>query len=53
MTPPPPADPPPGREKADDWTVPPVPRPGRDDLLRRMRRVDPDLAHRYRQRNGE
>jgi hypothetical protein len=31
-----------------------VPKPGGDnELLRRMRKVDPDQAKRYRQRSGE
>ena len=32
---------------------PDVDRPDTRDLLRRMRRVDPDQARRYRQRTGE
>ena len=32
---------------------PKVERPGRDDLLRRMRKVDPNQARRYRQRTGQ
>ncbi|NLI01240.1 MAG: ubiquitin-like protein UBact [Chthonomonadales bacterium] len=32
---------------------PNVRRPGTDELLRRMRRVDPDAARKYRQRSGE
>ncbi len=32
---------------------PDVKRPDTSDLLRRMRRVDPDAARRYRQRSGE
>lgn len=32
---------------------PNVKRPDTSDLLRRMRRVDPDAARRYRQRSGE
>ena len=32
---------------------PKVERPGRDDLLRRMRKVPQDQARRYRQRTGE
>jgi len=32
---------------------PKVDRPNTDDLLKRMRRVDPNQARRYRQRTGE
>ena len=32
---------------------PQVDRPDTEDLLRRMRRVDPNQARRYRQRTGE
>lgn len=32
---------------------PKVERPSVDDLLKRMRKVDPDQAKRYRQRTGE
>ncbi len=32
---------------------PKVERPNTDDLLRRMRKVDPDQARRYRQRTGQ
>ena len=32
---------------------PDVPRPKPNDLLKRMQRVDPDQARRYRQRSGE
>ena len=32
---------------------PKVERPNNDDLLRRMRKVDPNQAHRYRQRTGQ
>jgi len=34
-------------------TRPDVDRPDRSDLLKRMKRVDPDQARRYRQRSGE
>jgi len=38
----------------DEGPKPPdVRRPDPSDLLRRMRRVDPDQARRYRQRSGE
>ena len=32
---------------------PKVERPSTDDLLRRMRKVDPNQARRYRQRTGQ
>jgi len=32
---------------------PDVQRPDRNDLLKRMQRVDPDQARKYRQRSGE
>jgi hypothetical protein len=32
---------------------PEVERPNTDDILRRMRRVDPNQARRYRQRTGQ
>ena len=32
---------------------PKVDRPNTDDLLRRMRKVDPNQARRYRQRTGQ
>ena len=32
---------------------PKVERPNTDDLLRRMRKVDPNQARRYRQRTGQ
>jgi hypothetical protein len=32
---------------------PKVDKPNVDDLLKRMRKVDPDQAKRYRQRTGE
>ena len=32
---------------------PEVQRPDTSDLLKRMKRVDPDAARRYRQRSGE
>ncbi|MDZ4816891.1 MAG: ubiquitin-like protein UBact [Verrucomicrobiota bacterium] len=32
---------------------PQVERPNTDDLLKRMKKVDPDQAKRYRQRTGE
>jgi hypothetical protein len=33
--------------------TPDVQKPNTDDLLKRMRKVDPDQARRYRQRTGE
>ncbi|HEY3331594.1 MAG TPA: ubiquitin-like protein UBact [Capsulimonadaceae bacterium] len=32
---------------------PDVQRPDRSDLLKRMKKVDPDTARKYRQRSGE
>ncbi len=34
-------------------TKPDVQRPDRSDLIKRMKRVDPDQARKYRQRSGE
>lgn len=44
-----------GEDSADDQGPrrPKVERPNTDDLLRRMRRVDPNQARRYRQRTGQ
>lgn len=46
---------PPERKSGDESgpSRPNVRRPGTDELLRRMRRVDPDAARKYRQRSGE
>ncbi len=33
--------------------IPKVDKPNIDELLKRMRKVDPDQAKRYRQRTGE
>jgi hypothetical protein len=42
------------RPGSDDGPKSPnVKRPDPSDLLKRMRRVDPDQARRYRQRSGE
>ena len=44
------------RKPGDDGGVPSRPkveRPDTGDLLKRMRRVDPNQARRYRQRTGE
>ncbi len=48
-------DPPDGgpNEGDDGPSRPDVDRPDTRDLLRRMRRVDPNQARRYRQRTGE
>jgi len=42
-----------GDDGDDGPSRPDVDRPDTRDLLRRMRRVDPDQARRYRQRTGE
>ena len=34
-------------------TAPKVEKPNTEDLLKRMRKVDPDQARRYRQRTGQ
>ncbi len=48
-----PADP--LRKDGDDSgpSKPDVQRPDRSDLLKRMKRVDPDQARKYRQRSGQ
>ena len=45
----------PSRRGGDETgpTRPDVERPDRGDLLKRMKRVDPDQARKYRQRSGE
>lgn len=45
----------PERKPGDEGgpTRPDVKRPDTSDLLKRMKRVDPDAARRYRQRSGE
>lgn len=48
-----PARPAPGDGGGEGPKEPKVERPNTDDLLKRMRRVDPDQARRYRQRTGE
>jgi hypothetical protein len=49
-----PAPPTPQRkEEGEGPTRPDVKRPDNSDLLRRMRRVDPEAARRYRQRSGQ
>ena len=40
-------------EPDDGPRRPKVERPQTDDILRRMRRVDPNQARRYRQRTGQ
>ena len=46
---------PPDRKEGDGGgpSKPDVKRPDTSDLLKRMKRVDPDAARRYRQRSGE
>lgn len=42
------------REGGDEGPGKPnVERPSTNDLLKRMQRIDPDTARRYRQRSGE
>ena len=50
-----PADPvrKPGGDDEGGPSAPKVNRPNPNDLLKRMKRVDPDQARRYRQRSGE
>ncbi len=45
----------PTRRDGDDTgpSKPDVQRPDRSDLLKRMKRVDPEQARRYRQRSGQ
>ena len=42
-----------GGDDGDGPAAPKVDKPNTDDLLKRMRKVDPDQARRYRQRTGE
>lgn len=42
-----------GGEDGDGPKTPKVERPSPNDLLKRMKRVDPDQARRYRQRSGQ
>lgn len=42
-----------GDGDGDGPKTPDVKRPDPSDLLKRMRRVDPEQARRYRQRSGE
>ena len=50
-----PSSPAPGRKSGDESgpANPGVRRPDSNELLRRMRRVDPDAARKYRQRSGQ
>jgi len=50
-----PITPPPARRLGDESgpTVPKVERPNTNELLKRMRNVDPDRAKKYRQRSGQ
>ena len=50
-----PTTPGPGDGEGDDDgpRSPKVEKPNTEELLRRMRKVDPDQARRYRQRTGE
>lgn len=45
--------PPSGGGGGEGPRAPDVKRPDTDELLKRMRKVDPDQARRYRQRTGE
>lgn len=42
-----------GDDGGEGPSAPKVEKPNTDELLKRMRRVDPDQARRYRQRTGE
>jgi hypothetical protein len=42
-----------GDDEGEGPSAPKVEKPNTDDLLERMRKVDPDQARRYRQRTGE
>jgi len=48
-----PANPTPGGGGGDSPRPPRVEKPNTDELLKRMRKVDPDQAKRYRQRTGQ
>jgi hypothetical protein len=43
----------PGGGSGDAPRAPQVDKPNTDELLKRMRKVDPDQAKRYRQRTGQ
>ena len=49
----PPQPAPGGGGGGDEPSAPKVEKPNTDDLLKRMRKVDPDQAKRYRQRTGQ
>ncbi|MEM7387036.1 MAG: ubiquitin-like protein UBact [Verrucomicrobiota bacterium] len=40
-------------DSGDGPSVPKVKKPDTEELLKRMRKVDPDQAKRYRQRTGQ
>ena len=48
-----PAVPAPGGGGGDGPSAPKVEKPNTEDLLKKMRKVDPDQAKRYRQRTGQ
>jgi len=48
-----PAPAPPGPSERSEPTRPNVKRPESNELLRRMKRVDPEAARKYRQRSGQ
>lgn len=48
-----PAPPSPGGGGGEGPRQPQVDKPSTEDLLKRMRKVDPDQARRYRQRTGQ
>lgn len=48
-----PAPPTPGGGGGEGPREPQVEKPNTEDLLKRMRKVDPDQARRYRQRTGQ
>jgi hypothetical protein len=43
----------PGHGGGEGPSAPKVDKPNTDELLKRMRKVDPDQAKRYRQRTGQ
>jgi hypothetical protein len=48
-----PPSPAPGGGGGDGPSAPKVEKPNTEELLKRMRKVDPDQARRYRQRTGQ
>ena len=48
-----PTTPAPGGGGGDNPRAPQVEKPNTEELLKRMRKVDPDQAKRYRQRTGQ